>query len=100
MRYVRLLFRPIEIPSKISPDPRYLWYSNQLKEAKARIEYHISQKDGPVYLGAEVGLGKMSIAQRLRDEFAAHKARKVVLAFAPNLKTANPSFTSASVASA
>ena len=78
-----------EVPFKIIPDPRFLWYSDQHKEAKAKIEYHISQKDGPVYLSAEVGLGKTSIAQRLRDEFAAHKAKKVVLAFAPNLKTAN-----------
>jgi len=78
-----------ETPFKIIPDPRFLWYSDQHKEAKAKIEYHISQKDGPVYLSAEVGLGKTSIAQRLRDEFAAHKSKKVVLAFAPNLKTAN-----------
>jgi general secretion pathway protein A len=78
-----------ETPFKITPDPRFLWYSNQHKEAKAKIDYHLSQKDGPVYLSAEVGLGKTSIAQRLRDEFAADKSKKVVLAFAPNLKTAN-----------
>ena len=78
-----------ETPFKITPDPRFLWYSDQHKEAKAKIEYHLSQKDGPVYLSAEVGLGKTSIAQRLRDEFAADKSKKVVLAFAPNLKTAN-----------
>ena len=78
-----------EIPFKILPDPRYLWYSNQHKEAKAKIEYHLSQKDGPVYLSAEVGLGKTSIAQRLRDELKTDKSKKVVLAFAPNLKTAN-----------
>ncbi len=78
-----------ETPFKITPDPRFLWYSDQHKEAKAKIEFHITQKDGPVYLSAEVGLGKTSIAQRLRDEFAADKTKKVVLAFAPNLKTAN-----------
>ena len=78
-----------ETPFKIIPDPRYLWYSSQHKEAKAKIGYHIVQKDGPVYLSAEVGLGKTSIAQRLRDEFAADKSKKVVLAFAPNLRTAN-----------
>src|SRR3989304_2398955 len=78
-----------ETPFKITPDPRFLWYSDQHKEAKAKIEYHISQKDGPVYLSADVGMGKTSIAQRLRDEFAADKSRQVVLGFAPNLKTAN-----------
>ena len=78
-----------ELPFKITPDPRFLWYSDQHKEAKAKIEYHLSQKDGPVYLSAEVGLGKTSIAQRLRDEFTSDKSKKVVLEFAPNLKTAN-----------
>lgn len=78
-----------EVPFKIIPDPRFLWYSDQHKEAKARIEYHVSQKDGPVYLSAEVGLGKTSVAQRLRDELASDKSKQVVLAYAPNLKTAN-----------
>jgi len=78
-----------EEPFKIIPDPRFLWYSEQHKEAKAKIHFHISQKDGPVYLSAEVGLGKTSIAQRLRDEFGTDKSKKVVLAFAPNLRTAN-----------
>jgi general secretion pathway protein A len=82
-------FNLSETPFKILPDPRFLWYSSQHKEAKAKIEFHIAQKDGPVYLSAEVGLGKTSIAQRLRDEFAADKSKKVVFAFAPNLKTAN-----------
>ena len=78
-----------ELPYKILPDPRFLWYSDQHKEAKAKIEYHIAQKDGPVYLSAEVGLGKTSIAQRLRDELVNDKSKQVVYAFAPNLKTAN-----------
>jgi general secretion pathway protein A len=78
-----------EIPFKITPDPRFLWYSEQHKEAKAKIEYHLLAKDGPIYLSADVGLGKTSIAQRLRDELAADNLIKVVLAFAPNLRTAN-----------
>ena len=78
-----------ETPFRILPDPRFLWYSDQHKEAKAKIDYHISQKDGPVYLSADVGLGKTSIAQRLRDEYSPVKTKDVVLAFAPNLKTAN-----------
>lgn len=78
-----------EAPFKIIPDPRFLWYSDQHKEAKAKIEYHIAHKAGPVYLSAEVGLGKTSIAQRLRDELVNDKSKRVVYAFAPNLKTAN-----------
>jgi general secretion pathway protein A len=78
-----------ETPFKITPDPRFLWYSDQHKEAKAKIEIHIIQKDGPVYLSADVGTGKTTIAQRLRDEFSADTSKKVSFAFAPNLKTAN-----------
>ena len=78
-----------ETPFKITPDPRFLWYSDQHKEAKAKIEFHISQKDGPVYLSADVGTGKTTLAQRLRDEFASDAFKKVVFAFAPNLKTSN-----------
>lgn len=78
-----------EPPFKILPDPRFLWYSDQHKEAKAKIEYHITHKDGPVYLSADVGLGKTSIAQRLRDELINDKSKQVAYGFAPNLKTAN-----------
>lgn len=59
-----------ELPFKITPDACFLWYSEEHKEAKAKIDYHLSQKDGPIYLSADVGLGKTSIAQRFRDEFA------------------------------
>lgn len=78
-----------EVPFKILPDTRFLWYSEQHKEAKEKIEYHIQQKDGPVYLSADVGLGKTSIAQRLSDELKADATKKVVYAFASNLKTQN-----------
>jgi len=40
------------------------------------------------YLSAEVGHGKTSIAQRLREEFTPDKSKKVVFAFTPNLRTA------------
>ena len=78
-----------ETPFKIIPDPRFLWYSDQHKEAKGKIAFHIAQKDGPVYLSAPVGLGKTSIAQRVRDELLADSSKQVVYAFAPNLKTSN-----------
>ena len=78
-----------ETPFKIVPDSRFLWYSEQHKEAKGKIEFHIAQRDGPVYLSSPVGLGKTLIAQRLRDELIVDASKKVVYAFAPNLKTSN-----------
>jgi type II secretory pathway predicted ATPase ExeA len=68
-----------ETPFKITPDPRFLWYSNQHKEAKAKIEFHINQKDGPVYLSADVGTGKTTIAQRLRSKGECNRAMKALL---------------------
>jgi len=82
-------FGLVEIPFKILPDSRFLWYSEQHKEAKEKIEFHIQQKDGPVYLSADIGLGKTTIAQRVKEELSTDKTKKVVYLFAPNLRTSN-----------
>ena len=39
-----------EIPFRITPDPRFLWYSEQHLEAKQKILYHLTQSAGPIYL--------------------------------------------------
>ena len=78
-----------ELPYRITPDPRFLWYSPQHREVKAKILYHLQARKGPVYLFSDVGLGKTSIARRIKEELANDKSKKVVFAFAPNLKTAN-----------
>ena len=84
-----------ELPIKITSDARFLWYSDQHKEAKAKIEYHLSQKDGPVYLSADVGLGKTSIAQRLREGFATDKSIELSLLMNLKLKLLGHMHTSA-----
>lgn len=78
-----------EIPFRITPDPRFLWYSPQHRNVKAKIIYHIQSRKGPVYVFADVGTGKTSIAKRVREELGEDKTKKVVFAFAPNLKTSN-----------
>lgn len=78
-----------EIPFRITPDPRFLWYSPQHREVKAKILHHIQTRKGPVYLFADVGTGKTSLAKRIHDELAEDKSKQVVFAFAPNLKTSN-----------
>ena len=42
-----------EIPFRITPDQRFLWYSEQHLEAKQKILYHLTQSAGPIYLLAE-----------------------------------------------
>jgi len=77
------------MPFRITPDPRFLWYSPQHREVKAKILHHIQTRKGPVYLFADVGTGKTSIARRIREELSQDNTKKVIFAFAPNLKTSN-----------
>ena len=78
-----------EIPFRITPDPRFLWYSDQHLEAKNKIVYHVTQSVGPIYLLAQVGTGKTSIARRILQELAADQGRSVVFVPAPKLSTTN-----------
>jgi len=78
-----------EIPFRITPDPRYLWYSEQHQEAKDKILHHITQSVGPIYLLAEIGTGKTTIARRIVEELSTDKKKNVVFVFAPKLTTTN-----------
>ena len=48
-------FSLLETPCKNITDPRFLRCSDRHKEARSKIECHLSQKVGPVYLSVEVG---------------------------------------------
>ena len=78
-----------EEPFRMTADPRFLWYSEKHKEVKAKTLYHIQSRKGPVYVFADVGTGKTSIARRIQEELRDDQKKKVVFAFSPNLKTSN-----------
>jgi general secretion pathway protein A len=78
-----------EIPFRITPDPLYLWYSEQHQEAKDKILHHITNSVGPIYLLADIGTGKTTIARRIVEELSADKKKNVVFVFAPKLTTTN-----------
>ena len=78
-----------ELPFRITPDPRFLWYSDQHQEAKQKIIYHITQSSGPIYLLADIGTGKTTIARRIMEELSVDKMKKVVFVFSPKLPTTN-----------
>lgn len=78
-----------ETPFRITPDPRFLWYSDQRTEAKGKIVYHITQSAGPIYLLADIGTGKTTLARRIAEELAENERMKVVFAVAPKLPTTN-----------
>src|SRR5258708_1540847 len=82
-------FELAEIPFRIISDPRFLWYSEQHQEAKEKISYHITQSVGPIYLLADIGTGKTTLAKRIMDELSQDKMKKVVFVYAPKLKTTN-----------
>ena len=78
-----------ELPFRITPDPRFLWYSDQHQEAKNKILYHIHESAGPIYLLADIGTGKTTLARRIVDELEGDKSKRVVFVFAPKLTTTN-----------
>lgn len=82
-------FNLAEIPFRITPDPRFLWWSDQHKEAKEKIMYHVMESVAPIYLIADIGTGKSTLARRIADELEVDKKRKVVYVFAPTLRTTN-----------
>src|SRR5579863_2207164 len=78
-----------ELPYRIHPDPRFLWYSEQHQEAKQKILYHILHSVGPIYLLADIGTGKTTLARRILEELQADKTKQVVFMFPPKLPTTN-----------
>ena len=78
-----------ELPFRITPDPRFLWYSDQHQSAKEKILYHVSQSAGPIYLLADIGTGKTTLAKRIIEELSTDERYRIVFAPSPNLKSTN-----------
>jgi len=54
-----------ELPFSIAPDPRYLYMSDQHREALAHLVYGINSDGGFVLLTGEVGTGKTTVCRCL-----------------------------------
>ena len=78
-----------EVPYRITPDPRYLWFSEQHTEARDKILYHINESAGPIVLVADIGTGKSTLARRITEVLEHDKDKQVVMGFAPKLTTQN-----------
>lgn len=78
-----------EHPFKTTPDPRFLWYSPQHKEAREKILYYVNQSMGPLCLFADIGTGKTTLARRIMEELQTDETKHVVYAFSPKLTTTN-----------
>src|SRR5438105_5853244 len=78
-----------ESPFKIGPDPRFLYFSEQVKEAIAKCEYMAKERIGPIYIYGPIGSGKTSIIRRLYDKLSNEPNYNVQLLISPNVKSAN-----------
>ncbi len=59
-----------EAPFRTSPDPRFLYLSDQVSEAIAKCEYMARERVGPIYMFGPIGSGKTTILRRLYDLLA------------------------------
>lgn len=61
-----------ELPFSIAPDPRYLYMSNQHREALAHLVYGISSDGGFILITGEVGTGKSTVCRCLIEQIPAN----------------------------
>ena len=55
-------------PFSIAPDPRYLFMSDQHREALAHLMYGVGEGGGFVLLTGEVGTGKTTVCRCLLEQ--------------------------------
>lgn len=72
-----------ELPFSIAPDPRYLYMSNQHREALAHLLYGFNSDGGFVLLTGEVGTGKTTVCRCLLDQIPENSA--IAFIFNPKL---------------
>jgi general secretion pathway protein A len=60
------------VPFNLSPDPSFLYRSAQHEEALASLIYGIQSRKGFIVLTGEVGTGKTTMIECLRDHLMAH----------------------------
>src|SRR3954452_8554155 len=65
-----------EHPFMTSPDPRFLYFSSQVKEALAKCEFMARDRIGPIYMYGPIGSGKTSLVRRLRSIVACSPPRE------------------------
>jgi len=66
--YYEAYFELQEAPFSISPDPRYLYLTQNHREALAHLLYGVSSNGGFVLLTGEIGAGKTTVCQCLLEQ--------------------------------
>src|SRR5918994_80439 len=78
-----------EHPFLTSPDPRYLYFSSQVKEALAKCEFMARDRIGPIYMYGPIGSGKTSLVRGLQEKLSQDERYNVKLLISPNVKSGN-----------
>src|SRR5437588_8584371 len=78
-----------EHPFISNPDPRFLYFSSQVREALAKCEFMARDRIGPMYMAGPIGAGKTSIVRRLQEKLGQDERYIVKLLISPNLKSSN-----------
>src|SRR3982074_3408374 len=63
-----------ENPFNLSPDPAFLYRSPHHEEALANLIYGVQSRKGFTALTGDVGTGKTTMLERLRDHLSSHHA--------------------------
>lgn len=80
-------FNLLEMPFKITPDPRFLYMTPQHREAIGKCEYNIKERGGLVVIYGAIGMGKTTIARHLYDSLRDEPNYEVAQLITPALKT-------------
>jgi type II secretory pathway predicted ATPase ExeA len=80
-------FKLTEHPFMTSPDPRFLYFSSQVREALAKCEFMARDRIGPIYMYGPIGSGKTSLVRRLQEKLSQDERYSVKLLISPNLKS-------------
>lgn len=66
-------------PFNITPDPKYLYFSRQHREAFEHILFGIAQRKGFIQITGEVGAGKSTLCRALLEELGDDVATALIL---------------------
>jgi type II secretory pathway predicted ATPase ExeA len=74
-----------EKPFENTPDPRFLYYSQQHEEAMARMLYVVREKKGAALLTGEYGCGKTLLSRVLKNELQQENKYQSIYIIDPRL---------------
>src|SRR5437588_5868107 len=78
-----------EYPFMVTADPKFLFFSAQVKEALAKCEFMARSRLGPLYMYGPRGSGKTTLVKLLYNKLSSEPHYNVRLYVAANIKTSN-----------